>query len=303
MKPHRLCPALSTWTGAVALAVLGLLAGPASAASTMVVDSLTLYRGGTSLDWLAERNILLHDTFDNNQPLQGAVLVDTGQAAQYLLLGVAAADAAAAATEANGQLRLDPTLATASANAAGAIGKSLRLQLLSDTQAAGLGLAQSTSFGVALELPVSDLPSLGFSFGMRLADGQSNLNDVLDLTISGTAAGLQLLSRRQDFQASTVSTVDQALLSVPAGAASLVLGFMHATPGSAVVQASWGFIDGQNSFVGGLPVFGADITLFHGEDHTQLLLRAVQAVPEPGSWVLMLVGLALTGLRLRLRRR
>ena len=107
-----------------------------------MADSFTVYRGGTVLDWLAERNILLHDSFDNGLPLQGAVLGDSGLPAQYQLLDVPTGNAAAAAQESDGQLRLNPALASVSANAAGSPGRSLLLHLLTDTQTANLGLGQ-----------------------------------------------------------------------------------------------------------------------------------------------------------------
>ena len=126
---------------------------------------------------------------------------------------------------------------------------------------------------------------------------------MLDLAVSGSTAGLQLTFQRQDFQAHTVTLITQQALTVPVGAASLLLGFVHATPGGAPVRASWGFIDANNGFVGGLPVFSADTDIFHSADAVQLSLRAVQAVPEPAGLGMMLAGLAGLVARAKLRRR
>ena len=276
----------------LACALAALLIPTAQAGSSLVANSWTVYRGGTVFDWQAERNILLHDRFDDQLPLQGPALADTGLPAHYQLEGVPGAGQAAAAQERSGQLRLDPALADVSANAAGDLGRSLRLHLVSDAPGDGLGLARASSFGVALEVAAGDMPSPGFSFGMRLSDGPSNLNNVLDLALNGSAAGPQRVLVRQDFAAGTVTLLAQSLLTVPASADSVVLGFVHATPGSAVVQASWGFVDAANHLVGGLPVFSTGLEIFHAADPVQLSLLAVQAVPEPASLSLMLAGLA-----------
>ena len=75
------------------------------------------------------------------------------------MLNVPIGNAAAAAQESGGQLRLNPALASVSADAAGSPGRSLLLHLLTDTQTANLGLGQATSFAAALELYFNKLRS------------------------------------------------------------------------------------------------------------------------------------------------
>lgn len=288
----------------LAAATIAAAALPASAA-VMNAWQLNVYRDGSSADWLLGNQRLLGDGFDNGNPLLGPAFSSTGQAATYALYGLAdPAQAALAAYESGSALRLNPHYGTASPNAAGQAGRSLRLQLLTNITDPAAGLSQSRSFSASLRLALSDLPGVGQSFGLRLTDGFSDASDVIDLYVSGGAAGPVLTFRKQDFLHGSITPLGSALLSAPAGAGALVLSLTHGTAGTNTISGSYAYADGSGALITGFTGFGNVATAFNGEAHTRIELRAAEltsVVPEPGRWALFAAGLA--GLGWRARRR
>ena len=268
---------------------------------------LNVYRDGSSADWLLGNSRLLGDGFDNGNPLLGPAFSTTGQAATYALFGLAdPAQAALAAYEAGSALRLDPHYGAMAPGATGQVGRSLRLQLLTNVTDPALGLSQSRSFSASLRLGLSDLPGVGQAFGLRLTDGFSDASDVIDLYVAGTATGPLLTFRKQDFVHGSITTFGTTPLSAPAGAGALVLSLTHGTAGSNTISASYAYADGNGALITAFSGLsdGATATAFNGEAHTRIELRAaelVSTVPEPGAWALFAAGLA--GLGWRARRR
>ncbi len=281
----RRTPRTSPQSVACSVAMLLLSASPlAQAGPEMVVDSLTLYRDGSLFDWYAERNIWLHDRFNDSMPGVGPAF-SSGGTALYSLVGVPGAAQDSAVTESAGQLRLDP----AQGMAAGSV-RAVGLALQTPMSGSDAGLGQGQSFGVALKLPVSAMPDDGQAYGMQLA------SDAYRATIAVGRFGGSLSVSVDSFAANAGhSTVSSAALALPAQAAALILGFMYTAPGSTDVLASWGFLDSGDAFAGGLPSFSPAFPLFGpGADHVLLTLGASQlvAVPEPGAAVLLAAGLA-----------
>lgn len=289
----------------VMLALACAVATPATAA-VMSAWQLNVYRDGAPADWLQGNNRLLGDSFDNGNPLVGSAFSSTGTAATYLLLGVApGVDPALAARETGGKLLLDPAYAAAATNAQGGVGASLRLRLLTNITDPLAGLNRGRSFAASLRLGLDAMPDAGQSFGLRFSDAFSNNNDVIELFAAHGAAGTNIVFRKQNFVAGTITALGSTALSAPVGAGALVLSLNHNTVDSDVISASYAFADGTGALITPFTGFAATTTAFQGELYTRLELRATgpSPVPEPAAWALFAAGLGLLAARGSARRR
>lgn len=288
-----------------ALAALALAAATAAQAAPGVMEAwqLNVYRDGSSADWLLGQSRLLADGFDNGNPQLGPNYTGTVTPAVYLLGGLAdPANLALALRESGSALWLDPQYGATSPNAAGALGRSLRLTLGTSTTDPEAGLSRGHSFSASLRLSLASLPLTGQSFGLRLSDSFGNLNDYVELSLSGTVGGTLITLRRQDFQLGTVTPLASAALLAPAGAGAVVLSLSHPTADSDTVTGSFAYADGSGALMTPFTTFAQTASIFHGELLTRVELRAtapLAAVPEPASWALLAAGGGLLAWRRR----
>ena len=295
--------------GRLALAAtVSLLAAVPASATVLTANQLNVYRDGTSADWLQGDFRLLSDSFTEDGPYVGPVFTGSGLASSYTLQGLAAgADAALAVREQGGALLLDPNYGALSANAQGALGRSLRLRLMTniDPSQPNAGLPRSRSFAAALRLSLTAMPDTGQSFGLRLSDGFSNNNDVIELYVAGGALGDTIVFRTQDFAPPNpgITVHNTAPLVAPVGADALVLVLSHSAPDTDQIYGVYGYADASGALMGNLTTFANFATAFDGESFTRVELRAATTapIPEPGTWSMFAAGLGL--LLTQLRRR
>ena len=303
--PQPSHPPLVLAVARVALAAAAACAAALPASATVLTATqLNLYRDGTSADWLQGNQLLLGDSFNEFGPFIGPNFTGSGLSANYTLQGLdAGADPALAVREQNGTLLLDPTYGAPSANAQGGLGRSLRLRLQTNIDPAlpNAGLPSSRSFAAALRLSLASMPTVGGAFGLRMSDGFSNNNDVIELSVAGGASSDTIVFRMQDFQANQITVLNTAPLVAPAGADTLVLVLSHGTANTSRIDGAYGYADATGALMGDLVSFANPATAFRGESFTRVELRATAPVPEPATWALFAGGLGLLLTRMRKR--
>ena len=283
-----------------ALAVAGLLvAGQVQAGTLMKVNELQVFRDGDVSNWLQGQNQILLDDFDNGNPLLGPNFA-SGDAATYTALG---ASNPLTVGESGGQLLLDAALADPSAGATGSIGRSVRVRLNTNVADPNRGLPLSRSFAVIANLALDALPDRNAQFGLRLNDSFSDTSDLVELSLVHRASGYGVLFRKQDFLGHTINDYDFEALTLPSTASGLLLALVHPLAGSNNIGAAYGFTNASGELIGNLQPLDAIGTAFNGELHTRVELRATAPVPEPGTWALMLGGLAALATTTRARQR
>lgn len=278
-------------------------------ASVMKVDSLSVFRDGTASDWISGQHLWLDDGFDNGVALLGPNFTG-GSAAYYGVIGLVHPEVyfPEAVREQGSQMSLDPGYAALSSNAVGVQDHALKVRLLTNLTGPDVGLAEGRSFAAVAQISLSSLPDVQGSFGLRLSDQLTpggKANDVLELSLWHTSAGLVLNFRRQDFVDHTILDAGSAAISTQAGADDIALILAHPDANSKDIYAFYGYTDGHGNLTSPLTQVGMSVTAFNGESHTVVELRATQvtsAVSEPQSLALMAVGLGLLGLRARRQR-
>lgn len=297
------------WCGVAGVSLM-LASAPAHAVDVFDVDTLAWFKGGSLADWMGPNAgdfLAFHDDFDDGLPPPSSPWTfQTGFPAIYANVNLAPT-AVDPVTESNGFLHMDPTQSVPGANAANSPpAYSLGVRLLSniDESRPELGFNHASPQGVASIFALPEF-SVGSAIGLRLSDAFSNRNNMVDLRMGRDANGAFIHWRVQDFINGTSTVISSVPYVVPTGAERLVLAFTKPLEADAEVFAYFGFMNGSGSYVPGgeLTQLAGSVHVFDGESFSAIELRAVSAVPEPGSALMWLAGLGLLGpLGRRLRR-
>jgi len=212
-------------------------------------------------------------------------------------------------SEANGKLRMDTSLGSLSESAAGDPRQVVRARLLTARTADpanGLKLGNTFSVSGVYDLAV---PGPGDSAQIRLTDlhentaDPGNQSDYLQLQIRrGAAAGdvAQIRLIEQNFENNTITTNASTPIDLSLNADQIRLTLTHGTANSTAVVASWDYL--RNGAVVGSGSFAETGNIFDGEQWTRadFIVSAIP-VPEPETYVLMLLGIGVVVWRVRAR--
>ena len=171
------------------------------------------------------------------------------------------------------------------------------------------GLKFGNTFSVS---GVYDLvvPGPGDSAQIRLTDFHANTadpghqTDYLQLQVRrATAAGAvpQIRLIEQNFQNDTITTNASTPLDLSLGADQIRLTLTHGTANSTAVTASWEYL--SSGSVVGAGSFAEVGNIFDGEQWTRAdFIVSALPIPEPQSYVLMLLGISIVAWRVRARQ-
>jgi len=267
-----------------------VLASPCALALVAAIDTFTIVKNG---------GLLYQDTFDDNVAPPAA----PGEFATYLF-------PTGAITESGGKAFFNAASGVLAPNAAGAVASVTRVTFSTNiVPSESTGLKSDQTFSVRAAYSLLDNTVVGDNYGLRLTDrnalgtvgaGTSG-DDVLELRVSHLGSGSrQIEFRRQDFLGGLVQPIASFTLTPTFFAAydSVELQLSKGDINSNAISASATFIPaaGPSITVGFLTTGDA----FRGENWTRAELFASQApIPEPGTYAMMLAGLALVGWQLR----
>lgn len=131
--------------------------------------------------------------------------------------------------------------------------------------------------------------------GLRFSDSFNNLNDMIEFAVVGGMAGEFIRFQRPNFSTGTNTRLGTAALAPPNGAVGLVLSLSHDAADTDLIYGRYAYTT-QTELIGSFTTFAATPSAFHGELHTRVELLAAQAVPEPGTYAMMLAGFSIVAL-------
>jgi len=217
--------------------------------------------------------------------------------------------------EVGGILRLTPATAPISTNAAGGLSQTARATLATNVAPVDLvnGLKNSPMVFGAVGVFNLVAPGAGETYGVRFADRRpdgtfdtiTHGDDVVEVSVVGTASGAVVRMRSQDFVHGVIGVPQTVALpgAVFSAADQIALALIRANPFSNEVTGAFALLnDGVR--IGTPYYFAGTETIFTGENWTRAEFLASQPViPEPEVYAMMLAGIGLIGWQLRRRAR
>jgi hypothetical protein len=252
------------------------------------IDQLSVIRNGVSF---------FNDTFaDGVAPPSGP-----NGAATYNVSGTIPATA-----ESGGLLFIDSANGDLSANADGDPRLSVRVRLLSNIDqnnlAAGLKSDDTLSLSGIFTLTTPSGPLLS-QYGIRFNDasgGQAHQLVQLQVRFNPATGVPEIHYQLQDFDAGTITTLGTALFAPPTGADRIMLTISRPSTFNDDFFASYSYLSAGS--VIGSDTFATPGQMFQGENFVRAEFNVSQAVPEPATVALLLVGIAGIGAT-RIRQR
>lgn len=281
--------------------VPGLAVAAAFSASSASAITTTVH------DLISTRDGFAHflDSFDDGVAPPSSPNFANGTTHQYYI----GASTFAVGSESGGKLTLDSALGGAGTSADGTASRTQRITVQSNSDASNTtnGLKPNHTFAASALVDIEGASGPG-SIQVRLADRTSptlvnnvvvtpsTVNEIVSIDFIDSSQTIRF--RRQDFFLDTVTTISS--IGIPAAADQVRMMLLHPTVNVSQVFAAAEFFDaGQSLGVYALP---GSTTIFNYNGFTRVELAAgetVVAIPEPEAYAMMLVGIALVGLRLR----
>ena len=309
---------------AAAVAISALFTVPAQAQQAYDLRAFTTAVGFAAGSPTNAR-IQSNDFFNNGDPLSGPAYVGLAANVGYTAVNAGFTPGSELTGAAGdyfginygvGRLRFssaDAALSPTNLDTAGTVGLANRL-ILSNPGSGSL-LNQADSFEVSTYWNFAT-PAAGTAYGMRLSDNPfttgtagTSFNDRIDLRVIRGASGQAVVQLRKvsydggtDLYTVTESYTTNLATALTAG---------HTLAEVSIIELQAHYNTGIGSSAGGLPYllstfnlqdaqgvavghfsFSPQVTLFNGETFTTVsaVTTFTQAVPEPGSWALMLAG-------------
>lgn len=279
-----------------ALALLALVPGLASA-YTALIDQFAVNRFD-----LPNSGALFLDPFEDGVPPPSApnfLPMGSGSASYGVLPSVPGFPAGA---EAGGRLALDASLGASVVTGGGEARRIVRATLLTNTDSTNttLGLKRNHSFLAAGRFELSALPAApGDAFGIELHDAPPGglISEVSQALVRRSSdpgdANVYISFLKQLPGGGGLDLAGNILLAPPANATQIALFLRHATPNTDQITAEYRYWDASGPLSDPIALPGMT-TMFTGEAFVRASF-IVAEIPEPGTYAMLLAGLAMLG--------
>lgn len=251
-----------------------LVAVTSHASTTVKVDSLTWFKGGTLQQWINEDVApAFRDRFDDGVPPPTAPNFANDQTASYQIRWMSnpvGDPPVGAVSESGGQLWMDPIKASDDGGF-----RALRVRLLTNVsevpENAAFGINKASPHALIATFPV-DLPLPYESYGLRLNDGHANEDDIVGMRITNVDGNLVVYLTRMY---PTYVLIDWAYPVMPEGAEFISLIMTHEVADSGVIRGYYAFMDESRNLIGDWVPLSQTVDVFRGENKSRVELIAI----------------------------